>query len=94
MKLLIILFSFIPFFSFSQTDTLIRTERDAILIAEPILFKTYGKKVIKNERPYHVILKDGFWQITGSLKKGWLGGVFLIIINSKNGEVVKLTHGK
>jgi hypothetical protein len=94
MKFLVILFLFISYFSFSQTDTLIRTEEQAIAIAERILFKTYGKKTIKHERPYHVKLKDGLWYISGTLKKGYIGGGFLIIINPKKGEILELTHGK
>ncbi len=94
MKSLFSLFLLIPFFSFCQTDTLIKDKKAAISIAEPILFRTYGKKTIRHERPYDTNLKDGLWYITGALKKGYDGGVFLIVINSKNGEVIKVTHSK
>jgi hypothetical protein len=75
-------------------DTLIKTKETAIAIAEPILFSIYGRKDIIKERPYECYLIDGYWYISGTLPKGWLGGVFEIIINSKDGGVIKLIHGK
>jgi hypothetical protein len=75
-------------------DTLIKNKATAIAIAEPILFDIYGKKEIINERPYECYLVDGYWYLSGTLPKDWLGGVFEMIINSKNGEIIKLTHGK
>jgi NTF2 fold immunity protein len=75
-------------------DTLIKNKETAIAIAEPILFDIYGKKDIINERPYECYLIDGYWYISGTLPKDWLGGVFEIIINAKDGKIIKLTHGK
>ena len=75
-------------------DTLIKNKETAIAVAEPILFSIYGKKEIVSERPYECYLIDGFWYLSGKLPKDWLGGVFEIIINSKDGRVIKLTHGK
>ena len=75
-------------------DTLIKDEETAIAVVEPILFKNYGKKNIINERPYECYLVDRYWYISGTLPKGWKGGVFEIIISSKNGQIIKLIHGK
>jgi hypothetical protein len=75
-------------------DTLIKDKETAIAIAEPILFKIYGKENIINERPYESYLINGYWYISGTLPKGWHGGVFEIIISSKDGQVIKLIHGK
>ena len=75
-------------------DTLIKTKEAAIAMAEPILFDIYGKKEIINERPYECYLIDGYWYISGTLPKDWVGGVFEIIINAKDGQVIKLIHGK
>jgi NTF2 fold immunity protein len=75
-------------------DTLIKTKEIAIAMAEPILFDIYSKKQIINERPYECYLIDGYWYISGTLPKGWHGGVFEIIISSKDGQVIKLIHGK
>ncbi|HEX7847447.1 MAG TPA: YbbC/YhhH family protein [Chitinophagaceae bacterium] len=71
------------------------TRKKAIDIAEPVLFKTYGKKSIKQQRPYKTYLADGYWHISGTLPgKFSLGGVFEIVINGENGQIVKMTHGK
>jgi hypothetical protein len=75
-------------------DTLIKDKETAIAVAEPILFKIYGKKNIIDERPYECYLINRYWYISGTLPKGWVGGVFEIIINSKDGKVIKLIHGK
>jgi hypothetical protein len=75
-------------------DTLITDKTTAIAVAEPILFKIYGKKNIIDERPYECYLINGYWYISGTLPKNRKGGVFEIIINSKDGKVIKLIHGK
>jgi hypothetical protein len=73
---------------------LITDKETAIAMAEPLLFKIYGKEEIESERPYEVYLIDGYWYISGTLPKGYLGGTFIIIINSINGEVIRLIHEK
>jgi hypothetical protein len=75
-------------------DTLINNKETAIAFAEPLLFKFYGKDNIISERPYELYLIDGYWFISGTLPKGQDGVVFEIIINSRNGQVIKLIHGK
>ena len=75
-------------------DTLIKDKETAIAIAETILFNIYGKKNIKRQRPYECYLIDGYWYVSGTLAKGGVGGVFEIIISSKDGGVIKLMHGK
>jgi hypothetical protein len=75
-------------------DTLITDTETAIAVAEPILFKYYGKQEIESERPYQISRIDGYWYMTGSLPEGYKGGTFIIIINSLNGQVIRLIHGK
>ena len=75
-------------------DTLIKDKETAITIAEAILYKIYGKDNITAQQPYEVNLIDGYWILNGTLQKNMLGGTFLIIINSTNGQIIKLTHGK
>ena len=75
-------------------DTLIKNRETAIAVAESILFEIYGKKIIIGERPYECYLIDGYWYICGTLRKNWMGGVFEILLNSKNATIIKLTHGK
>jgi hypothetical protein len=75
-------------------DTLITDKETAIAMVEPLLFKIYGKEEIESERPYEIYLIDGYWYISGTLPKGYKGGTFIIIINSINGEVIRLIHEK
>ena len=81
--------SYEPFY-----NTLIKDSQTAIAVVEPILFKIYGKKNIISERPYECYLIDDYWYISGTLPKGWDGGVFEIIISAKDGKIIKLIHGK
>lgn len=73
---------------------IIKDSLTAINIAEPLLFSIYGKEDIIEERPYEVYLINNFWIINGTLPKGYLGGTFLIIIDSRNCKVIEITHGK
>ena len=75
-------------------DEIITDEKTAISIAEPLLFNVYGKKNIVKQRPYKIGKVQNYWVISGSLPKPQIGGVFKIIIDSKNGQVIRLTHGE
>ena len=80
-------------------DTILKTKEIAIAVAEPILFNIYGEGNIIKQRPYEIYLIDNYWVIIGTLKTSTqneivCGGTFLIILNSKNGQVISLTHGK
>ena len=72
----------------------INDAKNAVDIAEDILFNTYGEKNIKRQRPYNLVFQDSYWIINGTKKKAEIGGVFLIILNSKNGKIIKITHGE
>lgn len=73
---------------------IIKDSLTAIAIAEPILFRIYGKDNITKQRPYETYLIDNYWVLFGTLPKGYLGGTFLIIIDARNSSVIKITHGK
>jgi hypothetical protein len=75
-------------------DTVLKSQETAIKYAETILFEIYGQKNIEKQKPYEVYKISGYWIIGGTLPKGMLGGTFLIITNSQNGQIIKLTHGK
>ncbi|RSK49898.1 YbbC/YhhH family protein [Hymenobacter rigui] len=66
----------------------------AVRFAEPILFRTYGKKHIVDERPYEVYLIDKYWVLMGTLPEDSMGGTFTIILDSRTGQIIELTHGK
>lgn len=73
---------------------IIKDSLTAISIVEPILFGIYGKDNIINQRPYESYFIDNFWIISGTLQKEYLGGTFLIIMDSRDCRLVKITHGK
>jgi hypothetical protein len=75
-------------------DTVVSDKETATTVAEAILFKIYDKENIVKQRPYEINFIKGYWIINGTLPMFWQGGTFLIIINSVNGEVIKLTHYK
>ena len=79
-------------------DQVIPDKETAVAVAEPILFKIYGKDHILSERPYIVHSVDGYWILGGTLTvpsgEDVVGGTFLIILSAKDGRVIKLTHYK
>jgi len=75
-------------------NIIIKDSLTAISISELILFNIYGKKNITNQKPYEIDLIDNYWIIRGTLPKGYKGGNFLIILDSRNSKIIKITHGK
>jgi NTF2 fold immunity protein of polymorphic toxin system component len=78
----------------SSNFILIDTKDKAVRFAESILFDVYGKKQIVSQKPYSIYNIENYWIVSGTLPKGWVGGTFLIIIDSHNCRIIKLTHGK
>ncbi len=73
---------------------IIKNKEVAISVIEPILFGLYGKDNIIKQKPYRASNIKNYWIIEGSLPKGYKGGTFFIIVDSRNGEIIKITHGK
>lgn len=73
---------------------IIKDTTTALKIAEPLLFQLYGKKHIIKQRPYEIYVIDDYWFIKGTLPKNYRGGTFLIIIDSHDCKVIRITHGK
>ncbi|MDO7884041.1 YbbC/YhhH family protein [Hymenobacter cheonanensis] len=78
----------------SSVKMLIADSITAVQVAEPILFKIYGKAAIVKERPYEMHFINHYWIINGTLPTGWLGGTFLIILDARDSRIIKLTHYK
>ncbi len=66
----------------------------AVGIAETVLFETYGKDNILSQKPYDIQYVNNCWVIGGTMPKNEKGGTFLIVIDSHDGKVMSLTHGK
>jgi len=77
------------------TDKVISDSQTAVKIAEDILFKIYGEENIVKQRPYNVNYVEDYYIINGTMPaEVAIGGTFLIIISSKDGKIIKLTHGE
>lgn len=68
-------------------------ENAAVAIAEVVLVKVYGEKVLK-EKPWKVSQDEETVTIEGTLMPGSLGGVASIQIRKRNAEVIAIIHGK
>jgi hypothetical protein len=77
-----------------QNELIIKSGDSAIKIAESILFDIFGKSNIEEQKPYENYLINNYWVVLGTLPKGSKGGTFLIIIDAKTAQVLKITHGK
>ena len=73
---------------------LVPDAKTAIAIAVAVWTPIYGEKQIASEKPYTVKLANGQWTVTGSLPKGWLGGVAIAVIAKSDGRVLRVSHGK
>jgi hypothetical protein len=78
----------------NKNELLIKDEKTAIGVAEPILFEIYGKSKIEDERPYEVFLINNYWVISGTLNRFSLGGTFSIVIDARNSKVMRIIHYK
>ena len=73
---------------------IIKDSLTATTIAESVLFEIYGKTNITKQKPYEIYHIDNYWVLTGTLPKNWVGGTFLIIMDDRNSQIIKITHGK
>lgn len=73
---------------------LIDKEENAVRIAEAKLFPIYTEENIVRQRPYEIYRINNYWLISGTLPTGYKGGTFLIILDARDGKVMRITHGK
>ncbi|MFY7742859.1 MAG: NTF2 fold immunity protein [Flavobacterium sp.] len=78
----------------NQKNTIIKDSLSAITIAETILFNIYDKTSILEQKPYEIYHINNYWVIFGTLPKDYKGGTFLIILDDRNSEIIRITHGK
>jgi hypothetical protein len=80
--------------SYKPPQGYIPDERTAIAVAEAVLVPIYGAEQIAHERPFHGVLRGDVWEVSGSLPRGWVGGVALVRIDKEDGRILRVTHGK
>ena len=73
---------------------IIQDSVSAVKIAETILFRIYRKDNIIRQQPYEIHHIKNYWYLSGTLPKKTIGGTFLIIIDDRNSQIIKITHGK
>ncbi len=78
----------------NSKDKIIKNQETLISVIEPILFDIYGKKNIEDQKPYGINDFGNYYVVNGTLDKNYIGGTFLIIIDKRNAQILKMTHGK
>jgi NTF2 fold immunity protein len=78
-----------------KSETLIiKDSLTATTIAESILFGIYGKVNITKQKPYEVYHIENYWLLKGTLPKDSHGGTFFIILDARNSQTIRISHGK
>ena len=78
----------------NSKDKIIKNQETLISVIEPILFDIYGKENIEDQKPYRINDFENYYVVNGTLDKNYVGGTFLIIIDKRNAQILKMTHGK
>ena len=78
----------------NSENILIKNQDILIKIIEPILFEIYGDKNIEKQKPFEINDFVNHYVVNGTLEKNKKGGTFLIIIDKRNCQILKITHGK
>ena len=83
---------------YKPNEGYVSDNKTAIKIAEVVLSSIYGQEKIDQEKPLNAVLKDGTWEITGTLNcpggEHCLGGVAIIEISKDDGRVLRVSHGQ
>ena len=77
---------------FECNGGVVADKETAIRIAEAILSPVYGEEAIREQRPYQVTLKDGKWSVDGTVRPGFVGGRFHMVILQSDARVVEIGY--
>ena len=77
---------------FECNGGVVADKETAIRIAEAILFPVYGENAIRGQRPYQVTLNDGKWTVDGTVRLGFVGGSFHVVILQRDARVVEIGY--
>ena len=85
-------FNYIDVYLNNANHTLDWSEKKAKRKIRRLVLKVYGVAYF-NERPFHFYAVNDYVLGYGTLSKKWThGGVFLIVVNRRNGAVEYYTH--
>src|SRR5437660_12201647 len=77
---------------FECNGGVVSDKETAIRIAEAILFPVYGEDAIRGQRPYQVTLNDEKWTVDGTVRPGFVGGSFDVVILHRDACVLECGH--
>jgi hypothetical protein len=73
---------------------IIPDESTAVKVAEIVFPRIFGEEEVAKYLPYHAQLKDGVWEVYGTLKPGSRGGTPQMTIQKKDGKVIDVWHSQ
>jgi hypothetical protein len=73
---------------------IIPDEITAVKIAEVVFPRIFEEEEVAKYLPYHAQLKDGVWEVYGTLKPGSRGGTPQMTIQRKDGKVIDVWHSQ
>jgi len=66
----------------------------AVRIAVAVWTPIYGVQKIESEKPFHAVLNNNVWTVTGTLPSGLKGGVLVAEIAKRDARIIRVSHGK
>lgn len=73
---------------------IIPDEITAVKVAEVVFPGIFGQEEVAKYLPYHAQLRDGVWEVYGTLKPGSRGGTPQMTIQKKDGRVIDVWHSQ
>ncbi|MGY1522125.1 NTF2 fold immunity protein [Luteimonas sp. A482] len=73
---------------------LVQDEATAITIAVAVWEPIYGKEEIASQAPYSAELIDGQWTVSGYLPPSHAGGTAIAVISKRDGQILRVSHGR
>ena len=86
--------------AFAGTDSYVPSagfvpnESTAVAIAVAVWKPIYGDKLIEGQRPIVATLRGGVWYVHGTLPTDTAGGTAEADISKKDGQVLRVSHGR
>jgi hypothetical protein len=80
--------------SYVPPDGFVPDAETAISVARAVWIPIYGAKQIDGQKPYEATLTGEVWTVTGSLPKGYSGGVAGAEISKKDGRIIRVSHDR
>ena len=80
--------------SYVPSAGLVPNESTAVAIAVAVWKPIYGDRQIEGQRPIVATLRGDVWYVTGTLPKDTAGGTATAEISKKDGQILRISHGR